>query len=67
MKGITSYLKSIFLFKPEKEKNPFVLDDFENQPLDTENSDDGVAAGDSEDDGKGKQEGEQKKSDRKKE
>jgi spore germination protein KA len=66
LKGITSYLKSIFLFKPEKEKNPFVLDDFENQPLDTENSDDGVAAGDSEDDGKGKQEGEQKKSDRKK-
>ena len=37
MKDIASYLKSILLFKPEEPKTPFVLDDFGNQP---DNSDD---------------------------
>ena len=31
MKGIASFLKSIFLFKPEEPKKPFVLDDFEHR------------------------------------
>lgn len=38
MKSIITCLKSVLLFKPEKPKNPFVLDDFETSSENTDNN-----------------------------
>jgi len=66
LKGLASFLKSVFLFKPAEPKNPFVLDDFENKSA---NPDDGRSDGYDGEKGADEKDGEnreQRKSDRRK-